>query len=93
MRRLFTLISGSPASSLRQNDGRFGELMSKPEILKSIEVELGTVRDMAQRANESILVYLIDMAILEVQSKIPTSNGERDRSNLPLQFSKRYSSA
>jgi hypothetical protein len=92
MRRLFTLISGSPASGLRQNDGRFGELMSKSEILKSIEVELGTVRDMAQRANQSILVYLVDMAILEVRSKIPTNKGERDGSNPPIQFSKRYGS-
>jgi len=92
MRRLFTLIAASPASSLRQNDGRFGELMSRSEILKSIEVELSTVRDMAERANESILVYLVDMAILEVQSKMPTKNGERDRSNLPIQFSKRYGS-
>jgi hypothetical protein len=70
----------------------FGELMSRSEILRSIEVELGTVRDMAERANESILVYLLDMAILEVQSKIPTNSGKRDGSNPPLQFSKRYSS-
>jgi hypothetical protein len=70
----------------------FEELMSRSEILRSIEVELGTVRDMAERANESILVYLVDMAILEVQSKIPTNKGERVGSNPPLQFSRRYSS-
>jgi hypothetical protein len=70
----------------------FGELMSRSEILRSIEVELGAVRDMAERSNESILVYLVEMAILEVQSKIPTNNGEREGSNPPIQFSRRYSS-
>jgi hypothetical protein len=92
MGRLFTLIARSPASSLWQIDGRIGDLMSRSEILRSIEVELGTVRDMAERANQSILVYLVDMAILEVRSKIPTNKGERDGSNPPIQFSKRYSS-
>ena len=69
-----------------------GELMSRSEILRLIEVELGRVRDMAERANESILVYLVDMAILEVQSKIPTNSGKKDGSNPLIQFSKRYSS-
>ena len=66
--------------------------MSRSEILRLIEVELGRVRDMAERANESILVYLVDMAILEVQSKIPTNSGKKDGSNPLIQFSKRYSS-
>ncbi len=66
--------------------------MSRSEILKSIEGELGTVREMVERANESILLYLVDMAILEVQSKMPTNTGKRDASNPVAQFSKRYSS-
>ena len=92
MRRLFTLPLGSTASGLRQNDGQVGESMARSEILKSIEDELGTVREMAERANESILLYLIDMAILEVQSKIPTNSGKRDGSSTLAQFPKRYSS-
>jgi hypothetical protein len=82
--------------ALRQAYGKLmddcGELMPSSEILRSIEVELGTVRGMAERANESILVYLVDMAILEVQSKIPASKGEREGCNPPIPFSKRYSS-
>ena len=66
--------------------------MSRAEILKSIEVELGTVRYMAQRANESILVYLVDMAILEVKSKIPSGGDKREASTPRTQFSKRYNS-
>ena len=46
---------------------------------------------MAERANESILLYLIDMAISEVQSKMPTKSAKRDMSNTLTQFPKRYS--
>jgi hypothetical protein len=66
--------------------------MSRSDILRSIETELSSVRDMAERANESILLYLIDMAILEVQSKMPTGSGKRNGADPRTQFSKRYSS-
>jgi hypothetical protein len=66
--------------------------MSRAEILKSIEAELSRVRDMAARANESILLYLIDMAILEVKSKIPSGGDKREASTPQTQFSKRYNS-
>jgi hypothetical protein len=92
MNRLFTFRASSAALSLRQNEVRIGGSMSRAEILKSIEAELSRVRDMASRANESILLYLIDMAILEVKSKIPSGGDEREGSAPRTQFSKRYNS-
>ncbi len=61
--------------------------MSRSDILRSIVSELSGVRNLAVRANESILLYLIDVTILEVQSKITTGAGERHRSN-PRRFSR-----
>lgn len=47
--------------------------MSSSEMLKLIETELGSVRNMAEHVAENcddgFLLYLIDMAILEVKSK------------------------
>ena len=42
--------------------------MARSNIVRSIESELSSVRNFAEHAHESVLLYLIDMAILEVQS-------------------------
>jgi hypothetical protein len=41
-------------------------MMSILEQLKLIEVELITIRGMAQQVNNDYLLYIIDMAIAEV---------------------------
>jgi len=38
--------------------------MSKVEILENLEIELGKVRSIAARADNDLILYLIDMAIL-----------------------------
>ena len=37
--------------------------MSKVEILENLEIELAKVRSIATRAGNSLILYLIDMAI------------------------------
>jgi len=38
--------------------------MSKVTILENLETELGKVRSIATRADDQLILYLIDMAIL-----------------------------
>ena len=48
------------------------ELVSRSDTLRSIETELTKAREMAECPADEVLRYLIDMAILEVQAKIPS---------------------
>lgn len=43
--------------------------MSKLSILESVESELGKVRRVASRAEDPLILYLIDMTILAVKRK------------------------
>ncbi len=43
--------------------------MSKLTILETVEIELGKVRRVASRAEDPLIVYLIDMTILAVKRK------------------------
>ncbi len=49
--------------------------MSSLEILKSIETDLSRARNIAEHADEGFLLYLIDMAILEVKGKARSGGG------------------
>ena len=51
--------------------------MSSLEILKSIETDLSRARNIAEHADEGFLLYLIDMAILEVKGKARSGGGGR----------------
>jgi len=43
--------------------------MSRPKMLDSLEIELTRVRRMAEQAANSLLLYLIDMAIPQSQRR------------------------
>ena len=44
--------------------------MASSEILELVQFELSNARNMAEHADDGFLLYLIDMAILEVKRKV-----------------------
>lgn len=65
--------------------------MSGSEILKLVQIELTRARNMAEhlaeRADDGFLLYLIDMAILEVKRKARSGCAVAERSTAPSQYS------
>jgi hypothetical protein len=50
-------------------------MASSPDtVLELVEIELKRVRSIAAQADDSVLLYLIDMAIMEVKSKASSSS-------------------
>lgn len=56
-------------------------------MLKLIEIELSRARNTAEHADDGFLLYLIDMAILEVRRKARAGGDDRDRSVVRSQYS------
>jgi hypothetical protein len=54
-------------------------MMSLSEQLKLIEVELTMIRSMAAQVNDDYLLYIIDMAIAEVDSKSIFGNDNKEK--------------
>ena len=61
--------------------------MSISEQLKSIEVELTMIRSMAAQVNDDYLLYIIDMAIAEVDSKSMCGNDNKAKFGAPIAVS------
>ncbi len=62
--------------------------MLRTETLSLIENELSKVRNLADRADEDVLCYLIDLAIAEVKSEARPADEKETRrvlQRLPLQ--------
>ena len=55
--------------------------MASSEILTLVQIELSNARNMAEHADDGFLLYLIDMAILEVKRK--SCSGERGSQSIP----------
>lgn len=61
--------------------------MPSSEMLKLIEIELSRARNMAEHADDGFLLYLIDMAILEVKRKARSGGSEREGAATGIQYS------
>ena len=52
--------------------------MSKVTILENLEIELGKVRSIASRANNHLILYLIDMTILATKREAVSEVVDRE---------------
>ena len=55
--------------------------MASSEILELVQFELSNARNMAEHADNGFLLYLIDMAILEVKRKSCSGDADREPSS------------
>jgi hypothetical protein len=51
---------------------------------KLIEIELTKIRGMAEQVADDYLVYFIDMAISEVETKLNYRNDNKEKSGRPI---------
>ena len=61
--------------------------MASSEILELVQFELSNARNMAEHADDGFLLYLIDMAILEVKRKSCSGDADREPSDVRRQYS------
>jgi len=66
--------------------------MSSSTLRESIKIELTRIRGIAEEANNDCLLYFIDMAISEVETKSHYRSDKREVSTLLRQYLDRQAS-